>query len=280
MRSAAVDCGHARRLAWGPAEDPVLPVERGLALAHLANCDACRRFQADMARMRTVGASVPPATVSPRFATRVATACGEARGGMSGAGGGGWRRWLVAAGAVLVAAGAIRLGHARDGVSGPRFTDAIAASQPILLNAPGIDTGDAVVVQRWIADRTRLPVHVPTLPGVRLRGATVRWLQGVPVAVVRFQVGQDAVTYTVAPAVDSLAAAPGSARALPGNRQLVAWQDGAREHVWVGAVPAPTLELLARQCAAQARAAMHESGSTRGRPARRSHNSHLQEMTT
>lgn len=251
-----ITCGTARRLAWESPEASVLPVERGRAVAHLAACEECRRFQSDMAVLRNATALLAPEVPTAAFVARLrqATAAAPRRSR--------WMRGVLLG--LAAAATALVVIRWPGPAASPVLTEQIVAQQALLLAEPGIEHADAAVVQAWLNRRLPQPVHVPTFENARLLGAALVNLNNLPAAVIRFQVGGQFITYTVAPARDALAAAPAVVGARRDTATVVAWRDATLQHVWVGAIPALHLTAFARSCAEQARSAMRSSGQSHG----------------
>ena len=267
---AVISCGTARRLAWESPEASVLPVERGRAVAHLATCEECRRFQADMALLRQAAVHLAPDVPTPEFVARLrrATITAPRR-----------RRWTRGVLVGLAAAATALVVTRWPGRAESVLTERIVAQQAQLLAEPGIEHADAAVVQAWLNRRLPQPVHVPTFENARLLGAALVQINDLPAAVMRFQVGGQFITYTVAPARDALAAAPAVIGQRRDTAAVVAWRDATLQHVWVGAIPAQHLTAFARSCAEQARSAMRTSGQSHGDRRPQSTSSPMESLT-
>lgn len=288
------ECGVSRRLAWGPSGQAVSSVERGRALAHITHCTSCREFASDMERMAAsmarLGDTVPvPADVQlrlkrgiaevmraefpdtptrPTAVTRSPRRLHHLRAAISAS-----RRRVrrvvrgtPATARLALVAAALVLAFVSLRSDAPDAVTQVVDQQAQLLSEPGIESSDAVVVQRWLTVRVTNHVHVPVFEDARLVGAAVITLAGERVAVLRFQVGAAFVTYTLLPERPRGALPRGALTdtewrtAVHGPRSSVSWSDADMQHIWVGELPIPYLLSLAKRCAEQARmstAGMH-----------------------
>lgn len=242
-------CGAARRLGWGRGDPVVTSVERVRALAHVAQCESCRRFTSDMAMMASlIGSAAPgpeaPAHLTQRLRSRIAAARERRRK----------VRWTV--GVIALAAAAL-LTLVRP-VNRPG-SEPVVEHLAELLAAPGIESSDDREVANWLEARTPLQVHVPTFGDARLTGATIAQIDGAPSVVVRFQVGNQYAVYTIS-GLTPPGEAEHSATLLTtrvGPIAVVEWRTMHEHHRWVGAIDLDHLTSLAKRCAEQARSAMN-----------------------
>lgn len=251
------DCGVSRRLAWGPSGQVVSSVERGRALAHIAQCATCREFAHDMETMTRalsrVGQTIAvPFDVQQRLNRQVSKAMRAEFTRSSSV--------PMVARVVLIAA-ALLLTFVTLRTEQPDAVGKIVERQAQLLSAPGIESNDAAVVQRWLGARVAHRVHVPVFEDARLAGAAIAIVDGAGVAVLRFQVGAAFVTYTllpdtpIDPALPKDVAATTWRTAEHGRSSSVTWSASGTQHIWVGELPLPHLLSLAKRCAEQARMA-------------------------
>lgn len=297
------ECGVSRRLAWGPSGQSVTSVERGRALAHITHCASCREFTRDMERMAgsvaRLGATVTvPTDVqhrlkhgmaevlraefpdTPTRQAAVTPSPGRLHHLRKGISASRHRARQVVRGTPATArlalvAAALMLAFVSLRSDAPDAVSQVVDRQEQLLSEPGIESSDAVLVQRWLAVRVTNDVHVPVFEDARLVGAAVATLAGERVAVLRFQVGAAFVTYTLLPE-RSRGALPRGARtntewrtAVHGPRSSVSWSDSDMQHIWVGELPIPHLLSLAKRCAEQARratAGMHPARTVEQSP--------------
>ncbi len=257
-----MNCGAARRLLWPDAGPRALTPDREAAEAHLASCEPCQRF---MAEMRAMGAATrqsaakPPAP--PEVRERLFTALARERAGR-GIGAPArplrWRAvgWVV--GVVAIAGAAVWTLTPRS----PRSVSELAAlaeDHVRALQGEAIETADPVAVETWIRARVPFAVHVPQIPGATLEGARLCLLGGRRGAVVRFRVvGEPVSYYVMAEAADGADRLDTRAfrEQTDAGYNVVAWHRGGLIHALVGALPRERLAALARACMEEFAAAL------------------------
>lgn len=259
----AVDCGAARRLAWGTGDRLLTPLARGRASAHVAQCADCRRFVTDMERMRDAVRQAAPEPAMPDIvAARIHQRIAAAHASESPV-------WWRTSTAILTAAAAVMLivVAPRRVTTPPDVVVEVAARQQELLSTPGIESTNPAEVQGWLLTASRLAVHIPTFTDARLTGATITRVGGRAAAVVRFQVGNRFMTYTVIALEPRVPSDTLLRQSVDGELATATWRAAEFQHVWVGAVPAIHLASFARRCAEQARTGMRApSAPTRAFP--------------
>ena len=230
------------------------------AQEHLASCIACRRFVDDMLQISAaVGAAAPRGAAAPaELRERLFTALARARVGSandSGARRTRQRRALIAVGAVVLLLVSGTWLHERwPRASEPDVFAVLAEDHGRVRSGARFVSSDTGEVARWIGARVTFAMHVPVLPGARLRGARLCLVAGRRGAVAEYDVNGSLVSYFVLPTASPLPAADGPVRFAHSSRagyREVAWQDAGLLHVMVGTLPLPRLEQFARHCIAQ-----------------------------
>lgn len=118
-----MSCDHARRLASAAIDDELDPVDSSALTAHLAVCDDCRRFEADLHRLRQ-RLRLQLVTPIPDIATRVVEELeAQPRAG---------RDWAAVARMAAIFVLAVVTGAAAVGISGPEPVLAEALSRRLL----------------------------------------------------------------------------------------------------------------------------------------------------
>jgi anti-sigma factor RsiW len=171
------------------------------------------------------------------------------------------RRLLLAAVAALllaVAGGALIVGRlVRDDASAP--IAAIADDHARALGGPHIVSADVAEVARWLEGQVHFAMHVPALPGARLRGARVSAIAGGRAAVVEYQLGTATVAYFVVPngdRSDGGGAPPRFHRSTRSGYHIVWWREPGLLHAMIGNASETQLTALAKACVEQARRAV------------------------
>lgn len=261
----SVACGTARRLLWPDAGPQALTPEREAAEAHLAICDACRRFMAEMRASATAtheGAPKPPAPVEVR--ERLFTALARERARLDAPARPPRRRalgWAVAA--LAVGGAAVWTATVRSPTSGQDLTP-FAEDHVRALQGEALNTADPIAVETWLRARVPFAVHVPRIPGAALEGARLCLLGGRRGAVVRFRLDGEPVSYYVMAegtggggtgGADRLDAAAFREETDAGYN-VVAWRRDGLVYAVVGALPRERLAALARICTEQLAAAL------------------------
>lgn len=263
MSSEHATCGRARRLLWpdgGPR--PVTP-DVVDAQEHLSGCAACQQFVRDM---RALGDAVsdaardaaPDERAPVEVRTRLFTAIARARAGTQPAAY--WRGRaprLAAALLMVVLAGAL----GADRLLREARLDPIAAIAEDHGRAKGetrIASVDPTEVTRWLSGQVHFAMHVPVLPGARLRGARLCEMDGRRGAVVEYEVSGVAVSYFVVP--DGDRSANSGATRFDGDTRagyhVVSWREPGLLHAMVGDLPESRLATLAKACVEQAHRAV------------------------
>lgn len=262
-----MSCGTARCLLWPDAGPQALSAEREAAEAHLATCEPCRHFMAEMhavARATREGAPKPQAPVAVR--ERLFTALARERARIDVPMHPARRRalaWVVAA---LVVAGAAVWTVAERSPSAVQDLTAFAEDHVRALQGDAVNTADPVAVEAWLRSRVPFAVQVPRIPGAVLEGARLCLLGGRRGAVVRFRVDGEPVSYYVmAEPKDGAERLDAAAfrEETDAGFNVVAWRHGGLIHALVGALPRERLTVLARICTEQLAAALPEPARLR-----------------
>ncbi len=256
----SLPCGTARRLLWPDASPQALTPEREAAEAHLASCEPCQRFVAEIRASAVAiceGAPKPPAPVEVRERLFTALARERARSGVpvrparARALG-----WAVAALAVL----AVRSPSSVQELTG------FAEDHVRALQGDALNTADPVAIEAWLRARVPFAVHVPQIPGAALEGARLCLLGGRRGAVVRFRLEGEPLSYYVMAEgtgdTDRFDAAAFREETDAGYN-VVAWQRDGLIHALVGALPRERLAGLARMCTEQLAAALRATEPVR-----------------
>ncbi len=253
-------CGTARRLLWPDASPQALTPEREAAEAHVAICEPCQRFIAEMRASATAtreGAPKPPAPVEVR--ERLFTALARERARIGVAARPPRRRALGWAVAALTLVGAVVWTLTARSPTSVRDLTAFAEDHVRALQGEALNTADPVAVEAWLRARVPFAVHVPRIPGAALEGARLCLLGGRRGAVVRFRLEGEPVSYYVMPAgtggTDRLDAAAFREETDAGYA-VVAWRRDGLIYALVGALPRERLAALARICTEQLAAAL------------------------
>lgn len=253
-----MSCGPARRLAWPEYGPRPATAEIIAAQAHLAACDACQRFLADMresSRAIHGAASLEraPSDVRGRMFGAVARARAGQRRPLR------WRRQAFAAVVAVAVVGAVfATADLAPPHRGPDALAALAADHVGALGDARITSNDSAKVERWVAQRVPFALHVPRLPGARLRGARLCVMQGRLGVALEYVVDGIALSYVVLPDGESRppAGEPSFAAATRSGYGVVSWHEPGLWHVMIADLPAGELERLAKACVAQARRAL------------------------
>jgi anti-sigma factor RsiW len=257
MSMGTMTCGKARRLLW--PDRGLRPASRETVAAqeHLAGCRSCQQFVHEMRALGEVihdGAprEQAPAAVRDRLFSAVARARSGARPPSRG------RRLLLGALAVAllaVAGGAIMVRNAgRDDAAAP--IAAIAEDHARAVGGPHIISADLAEVTRWLQGHVQFAMHVPALPGARLRGARVSEIGGGRAAVVEYQLGSTSVGYFVVPNDDRSDRGGASPRFHESTRSgyhVVWWHEAGLLHAMIGNTSEAQLTTLAKACVEQMR---------------------------
>lgn len=259
--TSRISCGEARRTLWpeaGPraASDAVVAAQQ-----HLAGCDACQRFMADMSGMRrALHENAPRPVAPPEVRDRVFAQIARARAGGERRSLWSVRRWVgtAAAALVLLLGGALVLDRVMDRGSDP--LRGLAQEHATAVGETRIVSGDAAVVQRWIATHARFAMLVPTLPDARLTGARLRLQGEFRGVVVEYDVKGVPVSYFVIPQDPARWTSgehpPRLERLTRSGYRVVAWREPGMLHAMIASLPAPQLDGLAQACIKQARGAV------------------------
>lgn len=256
----SVACGTARRLLWPDAGPQALTPEREAAEAHLAICEPCQRFMAEMrasAAATREGAPKPPAPVDVR--ERLFTALARERARLDAPARLPRRRalgWAVAA--LTIAGAAVWTLTVRSPTSVQDLT-AFAEDHVRALQGEALNTADPVAVETWLQARVPFAVHVPRIPGAALEGARLCLLGGQRGAVVRFRLEGEPVSYYVMAEGTGSADRFGAAafrEETDAGYNVVAWRRDGLMYALVGALPRERLAALARTCTEQLAAAL------------------------
>ncbi|HUF26190.1 MAG TPA: hypothetical protein VMM18_04320 [Gemmatimonadaceae bacterium] len=271
-------CGFARRQLWPDAGPrPATPAVIA-ARAHLDECEECRRFLLEMRALgEAVRAGAPDDRAPAAVRQRLFTALARARAGFQPPSS---RRRarprfviagvIAAAGVLLAAIGGAIVAHfgGRDRVVDP--VAILADEHGRAFGETRVSSDQPAVIERWLDGRVPFAVHVPVLPGARLRGARLTLQETRPGAVVEYEVEGVHLSYFIVPdraATGAPAESPAFDRGTRAGFGVVAWREPGLLHVMIGRLPESRLEHLARICIEQAR------GIAAAEPGR----SHLQE---
>lgn len=254
-----IRCGTARRLLWPDASPQVLTPGREAAEAHLATCESCRRFLAEMRAGATVihdNAPKPPAPAEVRERLFTAVARERARIGVAAPPSRSRAlAWTVAALAVVGATVWTLTGRSRTAV---QDLTAFAEDHVRALQGEALNTADPVAVETWLRARVPFAVRVPRIPGATLEGARLCLLGDRRGAVVRFRLEGEPISYYVM--ADGTGTDRFDAAALreetDAGYNVVAWRRDGLMYALVGALPRERLAALARICTDQIAAAL------------------------
>jgi anti-sigma factor RsiW len=231
------------------------------AQAHLAGCESCQHFMRDM---RALGEAVHDAAPRERapaeVRSRLFTAIARARAGMQPLS---FRRvrpsWVAAAAVLVAIAGGAITAERLLRVAPNDPLSALVADHAGTVVGAHIVSSDPAEIGQWLARQVHFAMHVPVLPGARLRGARICIMDGRRGAVVEYEVDQMPVSYFVVPnelthAND--ADVSGFDRAVRAGYRIVSWQEPGLLHAMVGDLPESRLASLAEACVEQAQRAM------------------------
>jgi hypothetical protein len=254
-------CGRARHLLWPDAGPRAASPEVIEAQQHLEACVTCQRFVRDMLALRDVIHDAAPREHAPvDVRGRLFSAIARMRAGAQQPSRR-YRRaeWFAAAALLLVGlAGSLTVGRLlRDAPTDP--ITAIAEDHARALGETQIASTDPAEIARWLAAQVHFAMHVPVLPGARLRGARLCVMDGRRGAVVEYELDGVAVSYFVVP--DATAPAGGGTpvrfeRTKRAGYHVVAWREPGLLHAMVGDLPESRLTPLAKACIDQARRAV------------------------
>lgn len=258
MSSERVECGRARRALWPDGGPRSATPEVLDAQEHFAACTECQRFVRDMLALKEIVHEGAMREQAPREARgRLFTAIARARAGAQPSSRSRMRLYSRAAMAVVLVAVAGGLAAdrlLRDADDDP--LSAIAADHALALRATHIVSADPDELTRWLVGQVQFAMHVPLLPGARLRGARLCVMDGRRGAVVEYEVNGVAVSYFVMPTGSGQAQAAGPARFAGTTRagyRVVSWSEPGLLHAMVGNLSEGQLATLAKSCVDQAR---------------------------
>lgn len=257
-------CGEARRRLWPDGGPQLATREVEAAQAHLAACEACRRFIGAMREAaEEFRAAAPRPLAPPAVRERVFGAVALARARAEGLAVRERSRRLAGAGLALGVVGLIvaigvgagvwwARGDARDWPWRIPIA-AVAEDHVRAVSDPGIASSDPEAVADYLAPRVPFAVNVPLLPEGTLEGGRLCFLNGQRGVALRYRVGGRVVSYYVMPAPAEGSPAPDPRRFRHGagaGYNVVAWRDAGLFHALVSDLPAARLSDLARRSAA------------------------------
>jgi hypothetical protein len=107
-----------------------------------------------------------------------------------------FRLWPIAAALLMMTSGVVawRISLARDPVSA---MERLAARELVGPHEFDLRSEDPLEIRTWVKARTNIDIELPGSSAVRLLGARLIRLDGVPVAAVGYQVGDSAATLLV-----------------------------------------------------------------------------------
>lgn len=247
-------CGEARRRLW-PNGGPLLATpEVEAAQAHLAECQVCQRFVAEMrAAAEELRAAAPRPQAPPAVRERVFSAIAQARAeGIAVRQRSRRRARAGLALAVLAAVAGAGMWWARNEAQDPPWRSPIAAvaeDHVRALSDDGIASSDPRAVAEYLAGRVPFAVSVPLIPEATLEGGRLCFLTGRRGVALRYRVDGKVVSYYVMPEPVDRRPDPDPHLFHHGSGagyNVVAWRDAGLLHALVSDLPAARLADLAR----------------------------------
>lgn len=253
------ECGRARLDLWpggGPqsATDGVIDARR-----HVAKCEQCSAFFAEMRAMGEHLHAAAPRPVAPLEArerlfariaaarTNTATPAPHRRLWFAG--------WALAA-TLLVVIGIVEY-DPRSVPPHQSVLTALAKEHAHSLGELGISSSDPAEVARWLKGRLPFAVQVPVFAEARLRGARLVEMNGDRAVVIQYDVGTQALSYFVVGGADSSEPVDaGFHEAAFDGYRVESWNEPGLLHALIANIPQSRLRQLADECMKQAAMAM------------------------
>jgi hypothetical protein len=249
-----ISCGRARRVLWPGSGPRVVTPEAELAERHVADCAECRRFLEDMGRLGRLTHELAPRPRAPReVRDRLFKTVARARSAGPASGRPRLAAWAGLAAVLALLAGAVLQWGGRGAAPSDPFTG-LAQDHMRATRGDGLVSDDSVSVSRWLAARLPFAMEVPSLPGLRIRGARLCLMDGRRGGVVEYADQAHSISYFVLPDPEPEHPAPGGdlRSAARAGYRVVTWREPGLMFALVGDVPEAALVNLARLCIAKA----------------------------